>query len=198
MEKIDPFKQMRWADFRKYSKERWLKTFLGIPQAHTYWLYKIIDDVLNENSAIRGIVEIGTWKGALSVFLGLECYEREFKPLLTFDIQEYGKLPKLFDLLGIEFILQDCFAPESMERIKKYLDAPIFFFCDGDDENREFNTFAPLLSKDSVIALHDWPHEAWYAAIKDTVKKYGFVPLKPEIWCIPPDYIFTSFWRKES
>lgn len=198
MREIDPFGRMDWHTFHSHSKERWLKSFLGIPQAHTYWLYKVIDDVLNENQGIKGILEIGTWKGALSIFLGLECYEREFKPLLTFDIKEYGKLPKLFKLLKIEFVFRDCFVEESIGRIKKYLNVPVFFFSDGDDENREFNQFAPLLLKGSVIAMHDWPYEGWYNAIKDTVKKFNLVPIKQETWCAPPDYIFTSFWRKES
>lgn len=194
--RIDPFGKINWENFHACSEERWLKTFLGIPQGHTFWLYKVIDDILTENQEIRGIIEIGTYKGALSVFLGLECYERQFKPLLTFDIKKYGELPRLFDLLKIDFVFRDCFAEESTEKIKQYLDAPILFVCDGGNKIREFNQFAPLLFQGSVIAVHDWPYEAWYAAVKETVKKSGLIPIKKETWCTPPDYIFTSFWKK--
>lgn len=195
---IDPFGKIDWENFHACSEERWLKTFLGIPQGHTFWLYKVIDDILTENQEIRGIIEIGTYKGALSVFLGLECYERKLKPLLTFDIKKYDELPKLFELLKVDFLLQDCFSIESINRIKEYLDAPVLFICDGGNKNREFNQFASFLPKGSIIAVHDWPHEAWYAAIKNTVKQFGFVPIKIETWCAPPDYIFTSFWKKIS
>lgn len=197
MNKIDPFgEKISGEDFRMYSKEKWNKTFLGIEQAHTYWLYKIIDDILNENQEIKGIIEIGTYLGALSVFLAFECYERGFKPLLTFDIKKHDKMPRFFSLLKIDFMLQDCFAEESVKKIKKYLNAPVFFVCDGGHKNQEFNQFAPLVPKGSVIAVHDWPCEAWYSAVKETVKKLRLIPIKTETWCAPPDYIFTSFWKK--
>lgn len=197
MHKIDPFgKKISGKDFRVCRKKRWNKTFLGIQQAHTYWLYKVIDDILSENREIKGIIEIGTFLGALSVFLALECYERRFKPLLTFDIKKHGRMPRLFALLKIDFMLQNCFAEESVERIKKYLDVPVFFICDGGHKNQEFNQFAPLVPRGSVIALHDWPFEVWYSVVKETVTKLELIPIKTETWCAPPDYIFTSFWKK--
>lgn len=196
MREINPFgPKISKSNFLPYRRKYWHKTFLGKKQRHIYWLYAIIDEILNENPRIKGIIEIGTWKGTLSMFLGLECYERKFKPLLTFDIKKH-ELPRLFGLLKIDFVLQDCFAEGSIKKIKQYLDIPVFFFCDGGNKVREFKQFAPLLPKNSVIAVHDWPHEAYYACIKNTVKKLRLIPLKAETWCIPPYYIFTSFWKR--
>ena len=53
--------------------DRWYKTFLGQHQQHTYWLYKVIDDIITDNPQLRRFVEIGTGAGALSVVLGLHA-----------------------------------------------------------------------------------------------------------------------------
>jgi predicted O-methyltransferase YrrM len=169
--------------------------FLGIRQQHTYWLYKVIDDILNENKQIKGIIEIGTAEGALSVFLGLECYERGLKPLLTYDIKKY-KEPRLFKLLGIKSIIRDCFHEDSIREITGYADSPILLICDNGNKIKEFNTFVRFLKKDSVIASHDWEHTIKLASIKDSVDKYALKPLHEDEWNSPPEYIKTCFWRK--
>ncbi len=160
-----------------------------------YHLYKIIDDILNENKQIKGIIEIGTAEGALSVFLGLECYERGLKPLLTYDIKRSIE-PKLFSLLGIRFIIRDCFNKISVKEIREYADIPILFICDGGNKPKEFNHFTGLLKQDSIIAAHDWNMQIELKDISDTINEYGLEPLHEEEWDSPPDYIRTCFWRK--
>lgn len=177
-------------------QERWFNSFLGIRQFHSYWMYKVIDDILNENEQIKGIIEIGTSRGALSLFLGLECYERGFKSLLTYDIRARVE-PKLFNLLGIKYIIRDCFNGISIEEIKEYIaDIPIFFMCDGGNKIKEFNYFTGLLKQDSIIAAHDWGREIKLEDILDITNKYNMEALHEEEWDIPPDYIKTCFWRK--
>lgn len=176
-------------------KKRWYKHFLGIYQRHTYWLYKVIDDILNENKQIRGIIEIGTGAGALSVFLGLECYERGLKPLLTYDIKDFDR-PKLFKLLKIRFINRDCFHKISVNEIKEYADIPVFFMCDGDHKIEEFNSFTGLLKPNSIIAAHDWGIEIGLKNILDTINEYEMEALHKKEWDSPPDYIKTSFWKR--
>jgi len=194
--------------------KRWYRDFLGIRQRHTYWLYKVIDDVLNENRQIKGIIETGTGAGALSVFLGLECYERELKPLLTYDIKEFVKgdrefnpfkeykEPRLFKLLGIKFIVRDCFHEDSIREIEEYADGPIFFMCDGGNKLEEFKYFARLIKKDSIIAAHDWESVAKSKLTEEniagTIKEHSLIPLHKEEWNSPPDYIKTCFWRKQN
>ena len=194
--------------------DRWYKSFLGIRQRHTYWIYKVIDEILNENKQIKGIIETGTGAGALSVFLGLECYERGLKPLLTYDIKEFitgdkgykpfeeYKEPRLFKLLGIKFIVRDCFHEESIREIKEYADKPILFLCDGGNKLKEFKHFAKLLKKDSIIASHDWQSVARSKLteenVSETVKEYDLEPLHKEEWDSPPDHIKTCFWRKRN
>jgi len=188
---------------------RWYKTFLGIRQRHTYWIYKVIDEVLNENKQVKGIIETGTGAGALSVFLGLECYERGLKPLMTYDLKEFitenpgiiaYKEPKLFKLLNIKYVARDCFKEESIQEIKAYADQPILFMCDGGDKLGEFKIFTRLLKKGSIIASHDWESVARSRLTeentKETVEKYDLKPLHKEEWNSSPDFIKTCFWRK--
>lgn len=184
----------------RYQYKRWYGTFLGIRQSHAYWMYKIIDDVLNENKQIKGIIEIGTGKGALSIFLGLECYERGLKPLLTYDILPLAKEPGLFKLLKIKFIIRDCYHEDSIREIKGYINGPILFFSDNGNKLRDFNYFIKLLPKDSIFVSHDWESIAMARLTekntRDNVIKYGLIPLHKEEWDGPPDYIKTCFWRK--
>lgn len=193
----------------KSEYNRWYKTFFGIKMRHTYWLYKVIDEILNENSQIKGIIETGTGAGALSTFFGLECYERELKPLLTFDLKPFAKKnegrfiykkPKLFDLLNIEYIARDCFAEESIQKIKEYADVPVLFFCDNGNKIKEFTLFAEIVKKDSIIASHDWQSLDMNALtpenVKEVVDKYKLIPLHEDEWDAPPDHIKSCFWRK--
>ncbi len=174
---------------------RWYKTFLGIRQRHTYWLYKVIDDILNENK-VKGIIEIGTIPGALSIFLGLECYKRGFKPLLTYDIKDFVE-PNLFKLLNIKYIRRDCFHENSIKEIKEYIsNNEILFVCDGGNKIKEFNYFAGLLKPNSIITAHDWNVEIKMKDIINTVNKYNLKPLHENEWDCPPDHIKMCFWRK--
>jgi len=190
----------------RFKKEisRWYKTFLGITQSHTYWLYKVIDEILNENEQIKGIIEIGTGRGAMSIFFGLECYERRYKPLLTYDILKIRE-PRLFKLLGIRYIIRDCFSEESINEIKEYsADDPIFLMCDGGNKAKEFNIIIEFLKPGSIIAAHDWNEGYDFIRcigmrrkfIKETIDKYKLVPVKEEEWDNPPDHIKSCFWRK--
>jgi len=188
----------------KHQYKRWYKTFLGILQSHAYWMYGIIDKVLNENKQIKGIIEIGTGKGALSIFLGLECYERGLKPLLTYDILSPKKGEMLFKLLNIKFINRDYFHKDSIKEIMEYInDIPILFMSDGGNRIKAFNYFVGLLKKGSVIASHDWESVMGNSTTRlndvtsrDTVNKYSLEPLYKDEWDGPPDYIKTCFWRK--
>jgi hypothetical protein len=168
----------------KFLHPKWHKTFLGIRQQHTYWLYKVIDEILNEYQ-VEGIIEIGTGRGALSIFLGLECFQREFEPLITVDIVRPENVDRIFNLLNIRFIEKDIFT------IEFTFDKPILLFCDGGNKAKEFNSFVPKLKSGSIIAVHDWERELSEKDIDTSLVE----PIKQEEWNQSPDNIHTSFWR---
>lgn len=172
----------------KFIHPRWHHTFLGIYQQHIYWLYKVIDDILNENPQIEGIIEIGTGDGALSVFLALETFQRKYKQFITNDIVEPENVERLFGLLDVEFIKGDCFKEEI---IPINWDFPVLFFCDGGNKAKEFNFFVSKLKSDSIIAVHDWDREVF----KENLDTNLVEPIKKEEWNQSPDNILTSFWK---
>jgi len=188
---------------RSIEYKRWYGRFLGRGQSHAYWMYKIIEDVLNENKQIKGIIELGYGRGALSLFLGLECYERGLKPLLTYDILPFNE-SRLTILLDIRFINRDYYHEDSLKEITEYINnEPILFMSDGGDRVKAFNYFVGMLNKGSVFASHDWesipgksPQRLNDITSKDTVTKYSLEPLYREEWNYSPDYIKTCFWRK--
>ena len=180
---------------RELTVNKWHQTFLGVRQQHNYMLYQFIDAALN-HEPIERFVEIGTGAGALSIVLGLHAVNRGTR-LLTFDPLVRGRKPMLdrvFDALEIEFVQEDCF--DNVERILKHMDGkPCFFFCDGGNKSKEFNTFAPLLPAGSIIAVHDYETKELRAEdIEETAR--GFTPVLEKYWREKKFDIRTCFYRR--
>jgi len=178
------------------SKRTWHTHFLGVRQQHNYWLYKVIDDVLEQDPQVERFVEIGTGGGALSVVLGLHAVQRGTH-LLTFDTQIRGDKPKLdpvFKKLSIEFVMADVFA--NHRRIQRHMEDK-FLFCDGGDKVAEARVFAPLLPMGSIIGVHDY--SSWEAPEKEIkeILAPSFTPILEEHWLDGKYEIQTCFWRKE-
>lgn len=168
----------------RFLHPKWHKTFLGIKQQHTYWLYKVIDDIFNENDFER-IIEIGTGRGALSILLGLETFQRELKQFITIDIIKPENVDRIFKLLNIKFLQVDHFE-------YKLPYEKLFLFLDGRGKDKEFNYFRNKVKAGSIIAIHDWGREFETKDLDVT----GFESVKEEEWNCSPDNIMTAFWRK--
>jgi hypothetical protein len=214
--KIDPkcestirnFKNIPLPDNRpEWRKEidphnRWLKTFMGQGQQHTYWLYKVIDDVFKINPQIKKVIELGTGSGALSIVLGLHAIRIEdpenLNYLITIDHKVlHHRIKRLFHKLDIRYYNEDIFSPISIGRVCYHIqNKACFIFCDGGDKKREFNFYAPIVPPGSVIAAHDWTREIKMEHIEQTVKEQNLIPLFEEEWNREPDYIRTCFWKK--
>ena len=182
--------------YEKVAK-RWGGKYLGIPKAHPYKLYGVLSDILDENPQIKGIIEVGTYYGALSCYLGAECIERGLKPLMTIDNKIWYEPKKIFDALKVDFVVGDCFSEEVINEIKKYLEVgAVLFICDGGNKSREFNTFAPMLPKGSVIGVHDWMLEVNYEGIGNTINDLMMTEYKKEEWLKEPDIPAMAFFKK--
>jgi hypothetical protein len=185
----------------KLGKERWHKTFLGARQQHTYWLYKVIDDILAVNPQIERFVELGTGNGALSVILGLHSVLRGTK-LLTIDKQRregIKSLAPVFQKLKVMFINGNYLDVGTVSTIEKYIgNKPCFMFCDGAKElkSNDFNFFGPRLPCKSIICAHDYPEIARPEDMSETIKKLNLIPLFEEEWVGGIDDIQTCFFLK--
>lgn len=154
---------------------RWLTSmkdtsFAGIPAAQLWVDLYLWEAILNENPALRGVIEIGTWRGGLSLWLQAQTRAREMS-FYTVDAVEpesdrvrfflaeghSGKYPG--DIPDFERV--DVFAhPEKIDAAIQRIGEPLLLFCDGGNKPRELQLFAPRITDpQSLVLVHDWGTE---------------------------------------
>lgn len=171
--------------------------FLGGTMSQTMDTPKVFSQLL-EKLRPRRIVEIGTFKGGLTVLLGLyghlhNCVVSTFdnERARTFDT---SKVPwDTFLCLGIDYYNWDVFEREHGVAEIITLPGTTLLLCDGGDKPREFNTFAKYLKPGDVIMAHDyshtvddyeknqkkrwrWAHEIMFHHVAGAVKEHGLKP----------------------
>jgi cephalosporin hydroxylase len=127
-------------------------SFGGIPCAQIWIDFILWENLLNDQPQVKGIVEIGTWKGGFSLFLQAQAAGRDLG-FHTFDVEE----PEAD--LNPNFTKLDVWARPGS--VQMYLAAwsPVVLFCDGGNKPRELKTFAPMCGEGSVFVVHDWGTE---------------------------------------
>jgi len=155
----------------------WNTRFIGVPMLHNYWQYHEMGRILELNRHLNGIAEIGAWKGALSIYLGLWGIRLGI-PVITFetDRQLLAPIEHILKRLSVR-IYGDCFEGG---RIEEFIGqrGPIWLICDGGDKAREVRTFAPVLAPGSLISAHDWLYEIF----PHDVEGLGLTPYREDEW----------------
>lgn len=119
------------------------------------------------------IVEIGSQKGALSLYLGNMASATEQFLFHTFEInkndnwynREREGVGHWFDKLCtvspyMKSFEQDCFSKESIDLIQSNVSKyRTLMICDGGSKIKEHHTYGPLLKSGDVMMLHDFPSE---------------------------------------
>jgi hypothetical protein len=127
-------------------------SFGGIAMAQIRADQVLWEAVLNSNTDLKAIFEIGTWQGGFSWWLWAQCEARG----LFFET--YDSITP--DRLVPNFERRDVFAqaPFLGEHFRQW--EPCVVFCDGGNKPRELNTFAEeLVSPRSLLFVHDWGEE---------------------------------------
>ena len=148
-------------------------TFLGYKMSQTpksVWLWERV----LRSFPFKRIIDLGTWHGGLSLYFYLFCLEREAE-FYTFDVRNKCFGNRLMEITNFynHFELLDIF--QNIEKIGSLITKQglTILFCDNGNKPREFNTFAPYLKKDDIIAVHDWLTEIFPENIKDACEKYN-------------------------
>ncbi|MCD6149053.1 hypothetical protein J7J18_06805 [bacterium] len=125
----------------------------GIPIQHSFASLYILDLVFDQFDFAQ-VVELGTYRGALSTFLWLECQVRGHR-FLSVDRAD----KRVTDLFP--FLRGDIFECQRTKlRIFEFLgQAPSFLYCDDGNKPREIQVYAPVLPPRSVLGVHDWGTE---------------------------------------
>lgn len=151
-------------------------TFLGRPVAQSFAAFFLFEKILLENKFKR-IVELGTWKGNLSLYFLLYCLS-ENAEFYTYDIYKLNsyidcKQDKLKSILEFEKYFKLCDIFLNKNEIKHIIqkEGRTFLFCDNGHKKQEFNVFVPFLKVDDIVGVHDWEIEIKYEDIKEIIKK---------------------------
>jgi len=137
-----------------------------------YWADTYLwESLLNSHPELKAIFELGTWMGGFSLFLKAQADIRGLR-FFTYDAVKLNEVVGSHKLP--EFTQLDIFAHS--EEIGESLKAhePLILFCDNGNKPREVKTFAPYLSSDSIIVVHDWMLEFFPTDIPDDLEEiYG-------------------------
>ena len=147
----------------------------GVATAQAWTQVGLLFTLINEFN-LAGVIEIGLFRGGLADML---IHRRE----RFTDFQYLG-----FQMDGSELsehvrgkpgvIIADCFAPESIGMIQKFIASaprPVLVYCDGGDKPREMNTYAPMLRRNDYLMAHDYPGEITDGSLRVFGKNFPFM-----------------------
>jgi cephalosporin hydroxylase len=135
--------------------------FLGVPLAQT-WQDLALWEAFLERYPCASILELGTWRGGMALFLALQARWRGAE-FATLDLHQGGLVGReRLEETGARVLEADLFSFEGqavVQRLVRELPKPLLLFCDDGDKPREWRTFVPLLSPGDRVAVHDWDAE---------------------------------------
>lgn len=128
-----------------------------------HWGDLLLWEWLLNRYPVRGIVEIGTFQGGMSLFLSAQARARNLA-FVTYDA-----VPPLRDVPGFE--RRDVFLEhEHVSRVLESL-SPVALLCDGGNKPRELKMFGPGLRRGSFVVVHDWLTETFPKDVPDTMSE---------------------------
>lgn len=141
-------------------------SFGGVTCAQ-FWIDFILwENLLNDQSQVKAIIEIGTWQGGFSWFLWAQAQVRglEFQ---TYDVIQPDREPP-------GFVRLDVWADPDELRDSLPEWGPIVLFCDGGNKPRELATFPQYCAPGSIFVVHDWGTETLPRDVPEgLVEMYG-------------------------
>jgi hypothetical protein len=132
-----------------------MKTYKNILLAQVDDIENLFNSIFSEND-IKQIVEIGTNRGGLSIWLSDNAPEN--CQILTLDINrgflQYNEKDYSHNL---QFVEADCFH-NGKDLIVSWIQKPgqTLVLCDGGHKNEEFKLFSQYLKPNDIILLHDY------------------------------------------
>lgn len=146
------------------------KRHLGYKMTQRPEVFMIFNYLFN-NEQFKRVIEIGTHKAGLSLFLAYCAFVKKME-FHTFDIQlkNSGARDKVVELNGNVNVM-DTFSTIGHETIKQLIQLPgrVLLLCDGGNKVKEVRTFAKYLKVDDVIMAHDY-----FPTKKDSLNKELF------------------------
>lgn len=106
------------------------------------------------------VLELGTWTGGFSLWLLLQCIQRD----MVFKTIDTAPAPACDSRLGRALgLAQHCVFADILANggaavlpLLAKLPKPLILFCDNGKKSQEFRQFVPLLAPGDFVAVHDW------------------------------------------
>lgn len=119
------------------------------------WLF--IDYVLSRNKTLNRAVELGTFRGLTSLYLGI-CMALRGGGVTTID--RVGIVPNevfgawnYFHYPYIEFEQHDVI--KDVEGVSRLITPKTLLVCDNGEKDTEAKLYAPYIQKDAIMMVHD-------------------------------------------
>lgn len=125
----------------------------GVLAAQTPKVFDVFSQIIKDFDLI---IEIGTYKGAFSVWIHKN--KKENCNFITYDINPNEiQIPEEYKKL-IDVRIANCFSEEEKLKIKNLIanSGKTLFLCDGGNKIEEFRIYSEFLKKGDVIMLHDY------------------------------------------
>ena len=185
------------------------KRFMGGGMSQSYSALYFFEYYI-EHYGFEYVVEIGTQKGALSLFFANMASVTEKFIFHTFDISTQDLHDRSVEGVGhwfkrlcrispyCYFYNMDVFSEEAMEKIESHCHvAKTLIFCDGGDKVRELDVYGEILKPGDHIILHDWQNEVFADHIADILEKHHIKYNHPYIdFCMQAGTLLMPFIKQ--
>jgi len=121
------------------------------------------------------IVELGTFGGVTSMFLGM-CARLRDVPFCTFDITDVRtpEVKKAWMDDMMYFYQTDILSKPNDYVLELIRNDNTFLFVDNGDKEKEANMYAQYCGKNTVMIIHDWGDEVKQENIEAELTRCGF------------------------
>jgi len=138
----------------------------GRPIGQSWQDLQIWESVLNRFDHFKWIVEFGSWEGAMSLYLFVQCWSRDLW-FYTFDKKHPEKETPYF-------INADVIEDNVWPMLSKLKTHPGILFCDNGNKPEEVKKYHKIIHRDSFIAVHDFGSEFQLQDIPETHRSISY------------------------
>jgi predicted O-methyltransferase YrrM len=140
-----------------------------------------LDYAITENPHLCNFVELGTYGGFTSLFLGLMARLRN-ADFYTFDIFDNRvDIVKKAWLSNMFFIQDDILTNINTKVIDLISKENTFLFIDNGNKIKETNMYLDYMKKGSVIVIHDWNTEIKIEDVEDVLRRNNMKSLYEDV-----------------
>ncbi len=156
----------------------------GIPTQHSPLAVWMLEQILNRYRP-GAIVEIGTFMGGLTTYLGTWALNNSARVLSVDNNPRLSETTKKhLQHLDVYLEHRDAYEPGFVRFVQSFIahgDRNTLIYCDGGKKIKELKIYGEVAPRGSIIGCHDYGTEVIPAAAETYMQRYGYKKLiQPE------------------